>query len=294
MTTRRVKLVHTSDVHLDGRIRSESAEGFRNSAERAFARVVDVALAEEADLLLIVGDLFDHGRVTEEDFEFVREQLGRLACPVVLLPGNHDVHDERSVWHRIEFEADGGHNGGHVHLLLETDGDCLEFEDIGVRVWGRAMREHAPENVPLQGVPPRHRDMWNVGLAHGQVVEQRVGMASSQITHRDPGLGLRLPRFGACACMARSQSRGYQGVLSRVPRGFDYLALGHVHVWRDHSQGDTKAYYPGSPVAAYASEDGGHVAITTLCPERGVSVTRREVDQREVPESRTSSGWLMV
>ena len=265
MATRLVKLVHTSDVHLDGRIRSESAEGFRNTAERAFARVVDVALAEEADLLLIVGDLFDHGRVTEEDFEFVREQLGRLACPVVLLPGNHDVHDERSVWHRIEFEADGGHNGGHVHLLLETDGDCLEFEDIGVRVWGRAMREHAPENVPLQGVPPRHRDMWNVGLAHGQVVEQRVGMASSQITHDE----------------IRAS-------------GFDYLALGHVHVWRDHSQGNTKAYYPGSPVAAYASEDGGHVAITTLCPERGVSVTRREVDQREVPESRTSSGWLMV
>ena len=260
MTTRRVKLVHTSDVHLDGRVRSESADGFRNSAERAFARVIDVALAELADLLLIVGDLFDHGRVSEEDFDFVRIQLGRLACPVVLLPGNHDVHDERSVWHRIEFEADG-RRGGHVHLLLETDGDCLEFKDIGVRVWGRAMREHAPENVPLQGVPPRHRELWNVGLAHGQVVEQRVGMASSQITHDE----IR-------------------------ESGFDYLALGHVHVWREHSQGDTKAYYPGSPVAAYASQDGGHVAIATLCPERGVSVARRQVDQPEAPERRASSG----
>ncbi len=263
MTTRRVKLVHTSDVHLDGRIRSESAGGFRNSAERAFARVIDVALAEKADLVLIVGDLFDHGRVLEDDFDFVREQLGRLACPVVLLPGNHDVHDDGSVWHRIEFDADG-RKGGHVHLLLETDGDCLEFEDIGVRVWGRAMREHAPENVPLQGVPPRHRELWNVGLAHGQVVEQRVGMASSQITHDE----IR-------------------------ESGFDYLALGHVHVWRDHSQGDTKAYYPGSPVAAYASDSGGHVAIATLCPERGVDVVRHQVDRRAVSNERASSDWLM-
>ncbi len=264
MTTRRVKLVHTSDVHLDGRIRTDAEDGFRNSAERAFARVVDVVLAERADLLLIVGDLFDHGRVTEEDFEFVREQLGRLECPVVLLPGNHDVHDERSVWHRIEFEADGSHNGGHVHLLLETDGDCLEFGDIGVRVWGRAMREHAPENVPLQDVPPRHGEMWNVGLAHGQVVEQRVGMASSQITHEE---------------IRRS--------------GFDYLALGHVHVWRDHSQGSTKAYYPGSPVAAYASRDGGHVAVTTLCPDRGVEVVRWQVDEVDASRERASDGWLM-
>ena len=263
MTTRRVKLVHTSDVHLDGRIRSD-VDGFRNAAERAFARVIDVALAEEADLLLIVGDLFDHARVPEEDFDFVREQLARLACPVVLLPGNHDVHDDRSVWHRIEFDMDGGHNSGHIHLLLETEGDCLAFEDIGVRIWGRAMREHAPENVPLDGVPPRHRHMWNVGLAHGQVVEQRIGMASSQITHEE----IR-------------------------ESGFDYLALGHVHVWRDHSQGSTKAYYPGSPVAAYANQDGGHVAIATLCPEDGVNVVRHQVDQREVSTGRAADGWLV-
>ena len=260
MTTRRVKLVHTSDVHLDARIRTDVEDGFRNAAERAFARVIDVALAEEADLLLIVGDLFDHGRVTEQDFEFVREQLRRLCCPVVLLPGNHDVHDERSVWHRIEFADDAG----HVHLLLETDGDCLDFDDIGVRVWGRAMAEHAPENAPLEGVPARHRDMWNVGLAHGQVVEERIGWASSQITHDE----IR-------------------------ESGFDYLALGHVHVWRDHSQGATKAFYPGSPVAAFASESGGHVAITTLCPERGVDVVRRQVDRRAASSEQASSDWMM-
>ena len=265
MTTRPVKLVHTSDVHLDGRIRSASSGGFRNSAERAFSRVIDVALAEKADLLLIVGDLFDHGRVLDDDFDFVREQLARLACPVVLLPGNHDVHDERSVWHRIEFDSHSSHNGGHVHLLLETDGDCLEFEDIGVRIWGRAMQEHAPENVPLKDVPPRHGELWNIGLAHGQVVEERVGMASSQITHEE----IR-------------------------DSGFDYLALGHVHVWRDHSQGSTKAYYPGSPVAAYASDGGGHVAIATFCPERGVEVLRCRVDEAETPREQKPDGWLMM
>ena len=148
--------------------------------------------------------------------------------------------------------------------MLETDGDCLEFEDIGVRIWGRAMREHAPENVPLEGVPPRHRDMWNVGLAHGQVVEERLGWASSQITHGE----IR-------------------------DSGFDYLALGHIHVWGDVSQGPTKAYYPGSPVAAYASQDGGHVAIATLCPEGGVEVERCQVDEASVANDRESDVWMM-
>ena len=264
MTARRVKLVHTSDVHLDGRVSSDAADGFRNTAERAFSRVIDVVLAEAADLFLIVGDLFDHGRVPEEDFHFVRRQLGRLACPVVLLPGNHDVHYETSVWHRIEFDDAGSRNGGHIRLLLEADGGCLEFDDIGVRVWGRAMREHAPENVPLEGVPARHCDMWNVGLAHGQVVKERMGWASSQITHGE----IR-------------------------DSGFDYLALGHIHVWGDVSQGTTKAYYPGSPVAAFASQDGGHVAIATLCPESGVEVERCRVDEPAASGQRASDRWLV-
>lgn len=248
MSTKPIKLVHTSDVHLDGRYTSDSEGDFRNSAERAFAAVVTCTMDENADLLLIVGDLFDNNRVGEDDFDFVCRQLTRVSCPVVLLPGNHDVHDDASVWHRLELAS----VGRHVHALLEHGGDRIEFNDLGTTVWGRAMAEHAPDNVPLHDVPNRQDHVWNIGLAHGQVVPQRAGFASSQITHEE----------------IRTS-------------GFDYLALGHVHVWGDMSQGSTRACYPGSPVAAYASSNGGHVAIATLCPEDGVDVEQRQVDCRQ-------------
>jgi exonuclease SbcD len=247
MSTTPVKLVHTSDVHLDSRLSSEVEGNFRNSAERAFAGVVTCAREENADLLLIVGDLFDHNRVGDDDFEFVCSQLARVTCSVVLLPGNHDVHDNTSVWHRLETAG----VGEHVHTLLDHDGGRIEFPDIGATVWGRAMAEHAPENVPMHDAPNRQDHVWNIGLAHGQVVPERAGYGSSQITHEE----------------IRSS-------------GFDYLALGHVHVWGDMSQGTTRACYPGSPVAAYASASGGHVAIATLCPERGVDIEQRQIDWR--------------
>jgi DNA repair exonuclease SbcCD nuclease subunit len=247
-----IKLVHTSDVHLDSRYTSDVEGGFRNGAERAFAAVVTCTKAENADLLLIVGDLFDHNRVGESDFDFVCSQLARVTCPVVLLPGNHDVHDESSVWHRLEAAG----TGGHVHALLDHDGERIELNDIGTKVWGRAMAEHAPDNVPLSDTPNRQEHAWNIGMAHGLVVSERAGYGSSQITHNE----------------IRTS-------------GFDYLALGHVHVWGDMSQGSTQACYPGSPVAAYASINGGHVAIVTLCPETGVDVERRQIDWREaVPD----------
>ena len=239
-----LKLVHTSDVHLDGRGGDVAADGFRNRAERAFAGVVDTAVAERADLLLIAGDLFDNNRVDDSNIEFVYRQLERLDCPVVLLPGNHDVHDERSVWRRFNFDA----AGDNVYGLMEHGGDSLTFDGLGVRVWGRAMQEHAPENYPLDATPERHDTVWNIGMAHGQVVEQRVLQGSSPIT--------------------REEIRA---------SGFDYLALGHIHVWEDHSVGATTAYYCGSPVAHYAGAKGGKVAVVTLCPREGVSVASRQV-----------------
>ena len=247
MHERPLKLVHTSDVHLDSRFTSGTAGEFRNGAERAFAAVVQVALDESADLLLIVGDLFDNNRVPDEDFEFVCNQLQRLSCATVLLPGNHDIHDDYSVWHRIELAS----AGNHVHAVLNHRGDILEFPELGTRVWGKAMAEHAPENIPLAGTPEPTAQGWNIGLAHGQVVEKRAGIGSSQITKQEIGNS-----------------------------GFDYLALGHVHVWGDMSAGATTACYPGSPVAAYASASGGHVAVVHLSIEGGVSISQRLVDQR--------------
>ena len=246
MSARPIKLVHTSDVHLDGRYVGEEVDGFRNKAERAFAAVLTVAIEEAADLLLIAGDLFDNNRVPDEDFDFVRDQLARLSCPVLVLPGNHDVHDHYSIWRRIEAND----VGGHVHVMLDTDGASIEFEDLGVTAWGRAMAEHAPENEPLEGTPQRREGVWNIGLAHGLVVPEREGIGSSQITHAE----------------IRAS-------------GFDYLALGHVHVWEDVSQGPVTACYPGSPVGSYASAAGGHVAIASFCPEQGVRLARRKVDE---------------
>ena len=248
-----LKLVHTSDVHLDGRGSDTAEDGFRNRAERAFAGVVDTALGERADLLLIAGDLFDNNRVDDSNIEFVYRQLERLDCQVVLLPGNHDVHDERSVWFRFDFDA----AGENVHGLMEHGGDSLTFDGLGVRVWGRAMREHAPENHPLDAAPQRHDTAWNVGMAHGQVVERRVLQGSSPIT--------------------REEIRA---------SGFDYLALGHIHVWEDHSAGGTTAYYCGSPVAHYAGAKGGKVAVVTLCPREGVRVASRQVSVWEESSQR--------
>ena len=251
-------IVHTSDVHLDSRDTDQTTDGFRSRAERAFAGAVDATREVDADLFLIAGDLFDNNRVDDSNIDFVYDQFARLACPVVMLPGNHDVHDESSVWNRFDFDL----AGDHVHGLMAHDGDCVTLDEIGARVWGKAMAEHAPENYPLTGAPERHDRHWNIGMAHGQVCERRVGQGSSPIT--------------------RAEIRA---------SGFDYLALGHIHVWAEHSEGDTVAYYPGSPVAHFAGANGGYVAVVNLCPDDGINVQSRKVSSWERAMERSNGGF---
>ena len=49
-----------------GRLRRPAAAGHdRERGRRVFQRIVDRALADQVDLLLIAGDLFDHNRVPD-------------------------------------------------------------------------------------------------------------------------------------------------------------------------------------------------------------------------------------
>ena len=238
-----IKIAHTSDVHLDGNAGGQPINGFRNVAEAAFAYVIEAAREEECDLFLLVGDLFDHARIPAHDFEFVHQQFEKLECPIVVIPGNHDLHDDQSVWkHFNELQE-----LSNIHFLLEECGTYIQLPELDMALWGRGMAEHSPENRPLEGIPSRSEHKWYVGLAHGQVVKQESDYVSSIITETE---------------IANS--------------GFDYLALGHVHVWEEFNYHNTIACYPGSPVKAFSTSRGGFFALVTLS-ENGVSIEKREV-----------------
>ena len=249
MPRKTLKLVHTSDVHIHSEgFRDEERPAIRALEELALRKVVDTAQRLEADLLLIAGDLFDSSRIAQPEIDFVMATLGAASCPVVVLPGNHDCYDDHSVYRKVDFRA----GGSHVYPLMAEDGDVLEFPELHATVWGRAMVEHDHANQPLEAVPERRGDYWHVGIAHGHLVPDRSELRSSLITPEE---------------IADS--------------GLDYLALGHVHVFRDVSERSTIACYSGSPSPQYGRDDWGSVAVVTLDAERGVLLSQEKLEPGE-------------
>lgn len=247
MARKRVKIIHTSDVHLESDTFGKSEEGkaYRLRIRQAFQAIIDRVVAEDADLFLIAGDLFDSNRVPEAAVEFVWRELARVPCPVVLIPGNHDCYDQRSIYKKVDFSA----IGPHVVTLTSEEGTMVTFSHLDTTVWGKGMVEHDHTFRPVAGVLPRHRDDWYIGMAHGYFVEGDEGHRSSLITSDE---------------IARS--------------GLDYLALGHIHVFSDVSQGETRACYPGTPAPLHLGvNNGGSIVVVTLDPEAGVSFRQQRL-----------------
>ena len=229
----KIRLIHTSDTHL-------GADRRPAGAAAAFRAVVDAAAGLPADALLIVGDVFDHARVPDDTLEFFLQQVSRLSCPVVVLPGNHDLYHAESLYRREPFN----NPPANFCLFTEPAGQTISLPALNLDLWGRAMTEHTPQFQPLAGMTPARPGRWLAALAHGHF-------------HFPEDTELRSAPI-------------YPAEVAAAP--CHYLALGHWERFIDVSQGDTRAVYSGSPQGSAADDKSVAVAVVDFCPDYGVSV----------------------
>ena len=237
--SRRVTLLHTADIHLDN-LPANSTQSPK--AYRAFEAIIDCAQSVGVDLVLIAGDLFDHNRVDEQAVAFAQDQLRRLACPAVILPGNHDCLQADGIYRRHDFSA----ACNNVRVISDPEGQSITFADLDLRIWGRGMEAHEPGFHPLAHLPTRDANptRWHVAMAHGFFYED-----------------------------FETPERSSPILASEIRQtGWDYVALGHKHVMADHSQGGVAAWYPGTPQPDWSPAPPGHILMVEFCPNRGVAV----------------------
>ena len=241
---RPLSVLHTADIHLDSDAYGNATEraAHRARERRLFERIVDRALADQVDLLLIAGDLFDHNRVPDETVAFVQSQLARLRQPVVVLPGNHDALTTNAVHDRHDLAA----GAPHVHVIRRLHGETIELPELETVVWGRGMDEHRPEFQPLAHLPARDERRWCLAMAHGFFYAERQRPERSSPIFADE---IR-------------------------DAGWDYLALGHHHVRADVSQGGVRACYAGAPMAEWGDRGEG-TALRIDFSADGIRVTPR-------------------
>jgi DNA repair protein SbcD/Mre11 len=216
-----VRLLHTADCHLG----SDVQDGRRE--RDAFTSLIQAATVIRPAALVIAGDLFDHHKVSDEVIAWTLEQMGRLDCHVIVLPGNHDS----AVLARLAAGSDGSNHAGRPQITIITapDGQMVQVPQAGLNLWGRALIDHTPAFRPLCGVPARPADGWSVAIGHGLVVDDRNS--------------------------ARRASPIYPADIEALE--WDYVALGHVHAYRVvRDLPATPVVYSGATASSHGGKPG--------------------------------------
>lgn len=221
-----MRFLHAADLHIDSPLRGLNRfEGapvtrLRGATRQALIRLVDLAIDEKVDFVLIAGDLYDRDWQDFHTGLFVREQmvrLGRAGVRVFVVQGNHDAQGVIS--RQLPWPD-------NVKVFSSRSAETVQLDDLRVAIHGHSFPDReVPEDL-VPGYPMAMPGYLNIGLLHTSLTG-----AEGHDTYAPTSLDT-----------LRS-------------KGYDYWALGHVHA-RQVVCDEPRVVYPGNLQGRHARETG--------------------------------------
>lgn len=221
-----MRFLHAADLHIDSPLRGLNRfEGapvarLRGATRQALTRLVDLAIDEKVDFVLIAGDLYDRDWQDFHTGLFVREQmvrLGRAGVKVFIVQGNHDAQGVIS--RQLPWPD-------NVKVFSSRSAETVRLDDVRVAIHGHSFPDReVPEDL-VPGYPMAVPGYLNIGLLHTSLTG-----AEGHDTYAPTSLDT-----------LRS-------------KGYDYWALGHVHA-RQVVCDEPRVVYPGNLQGRHARETG--------------------------------------
>lgn len=238
----RIKFLHAADIHL-GYQQYGVPDRYDDFSE-AFRWVIDTALEERVDFLLLAGDLFEKRTLDPRTLLIAVEQFERLKSehiPVVAIEGNHErTYGDNLSW--MEFL----NSRGLLYLL-----DCSRRDESWQpQPWSQA--EQAGGYVDLAGV--RIHGLKYRGAQTGAALSE-IGSAIAAVPQPAAEFSIFLAHTSVEGYYDQGHPFARQQDLAALRQCVDYLALGHVHAPYAGGLGKGEWFFnPGCP-ETWSSEE---------------------------------------
>ncbi len=240
------RFLHCADIHLDSPLRGLSAyegapvEKLRGATRRALENLVQLAIEEPVDFVVIAGDLYDG---PWQDYNtglyFIRQMavLDRAKIRVFVVRGNHDAES-------VITDGLVAALPSSVKLFAAAAPETVVLPEQRIAIHGQSFATKNTTTNLVAGYPALVPDCFNLGILH------------TALTGKEPH-----ERYAPCEL----------GEL--IQHGYDYWALGHVHA-REVVHENPYVVFPGNIQGRHIRETGPKGV--TLVTVEGGSVTALE------------------
>jgi exonuclease SbcD len=289
-----VKILHTSDWHI-GKVLKGQPRSDEQTA--ALAALIDIAHAEQPDLVIMAGDLFDHGMPTPEARKVVIRALSALrksGAEVVVITGNHDNGPELDAV-RIWAEAAGVTLRGRIsdraadHIIagVTRSGEpwrCLAMPFLSQRYAVRALDMFELTQAEAHSTYADHLSRLLTAIAEeGFTDPAAVNIVTAHVTV-----------VGAAMGGGEREAHtilGYAVPTTVFPKNTHYVALGHLHRAQT-MPGHCPVRYSGSPLPIDFGEQDNPSSVTIVEVTADTTALVRAVPLPQGTRLRTVRGTL--
>jgi DNA repair protein SbcD/Mre11 len=219
--------IHAADIHLDSPLTGlEQYEGapvdkIRSATRDAFENLVDSAIEKQVCFIIIAGDLYDGDWKDYNTGLFFANQMVRLQkekIKVFLIRGNHDAAS------LISKELKLPEN---VIEFPTNQAETYLFQEIGVAIHGQGFASRSVEENLAKNYPRRKDGYMNIGILHTS--------ATGREGHEN---------YAPCSMDDLKE------------KGYDYWALGHIHLRELLHPQDPVILFPGNIQGRHIKETG--------------------------------------
>lgn len=222
-----IRFYHTADLHLDSPFKGlynlpqVIVEELRRSTFKAFERLVDEAISERPDFILIVGDVYDgENRSLTAQNRFVQQlkRLNNVNIPVVVSYGNHDHLSGN--WSRFDLPENVHEFGPEVSEVT------LTIRDEKVTIHGFSYgKRHIKESM-IEQYRRKMDDTIHIGMLHGSIEGDEEHNVYAPFSRQ-----------------------------ALLQKNYQYWALGHIHK-RQILYDEPAIVYPGNTQGRHRKESG--------------------------------------
>ncbi|MDQ0351661.1 DNA repair exonuclease SbcCD nuclease subunit [Alkalibacillus filiformis] len=224
-----VRFLHSADLHLDSpykgmrHLPGNILTDVKASTFKAFRRLIDLAIEQQVDFVLLVGDLFDQDSASLKSLVALKDGLKKLEqhnIKAFISFGNHDYQMLKKV--DLTFPS-------NTYVFTQQDVTSFPFEKDGeilADIHGFSYESRAVTESKVHEYSPVSNDRFQIATLHG---------SSKTNNEHDQYAPFLLEQLKATP--------------------FDYWALGHIHK-REILSYQPYIVYPGNIQGRHIKETG--------------------------------------
>lgn len=247
-----MKFIHIADMHFDSPFVNLSDKDIMGDLRRleqrkAFKKVIEYIKENDIKYLFISGDLYEHKYVKKSTIEYINNLFKEIPETKILIsPGNHDPKIKNSYYNKFEWNDN-----------VKIFGSKIEKVELPeVDIYGYGFDDFYCTDSGIENFEIENKNKINILIIHGTL----------------DGASIEEKQYNSMTKKMLKQ------------KGFDYIALGHIHKRDYNSEENQNIIYPGSTISLGFDELGEHGMILGEVEKESINLKFIPLDEEEFIE----------